>query len=1312
MTINFIPGDVNQNSNSVVHGKWKNHYIIIYGSGNNLIISTITYRNNQYLKNLQTIYLEIDPTAIDFNDSNGFISISISNKVILYKPMNEFMVKPQWEELMVIAENSSFIHCLQFAPLENELIIGTDDSIVLYKLFRDNEVNVGQWTFARIWYQDQPLPVKTIKITYNANRILVKNDLFDGILKLWNRINYGFDNTLFELNYIPCKLGDFVVNFKWKFKEYNTKPLKITDKSITKIKDFRNFIDLDNYDCDTFFTFSQEQIFKIWATFEFSGHDHVKCWGELHLPGVANILLVDNVFIKDFVKEDYDLLLAFTNDTIKQYKVKNIAKIPHDNVSFELINEIPMDSNIFSPVNLNTGTKNAENVTTLEEYNDDKLSNDLDLGFIPTIIPSVSKFSEDQIVFPIHNRVKSTVKVNVINLRNLKITLMDKFQGHEKSIRKLIKSNPFYNKENILLSISNFPKNNYIWQPLVMNDPNKTIITKKFQIDLTLMDDNRSSMKVENGHIDENFHDNRIIDGVIINDIDESARRHHLVLIFDKLSYLSLWHCGVKDEVSEMLKKEKIEGHEDKPPLVFQLIEITQNEMFKEYLLIAIFQLNDIKGWRLKIFKNKLKIELKKCKIGSLPETQNLRIINRIETIVNQPEKSIISTIDDLGELRLYRIKVTNECIEWVETFKLNTNIKNSRKIVGSSVTNKLAIIDDSGKRLFIWDLKSEILEFQQEFEEVVKDIDWCLIESKNHGDNLLLSIGFQRHVLLFTELRYDYTNNLPTYSVLKRIDISDYTTHEIGDSIWINNGYLVIGCGNQFFIDDRWFKLGSSSSNLLNSQINQLLKGVEGEIFDISDIIKIVNGPLPIYHPQFLIQLLYMNEFNLVKKILVNLFKTLRQDLPITWNLNINFIKDIVLNKVEESHDEGDIFETFNHNLIELLINYLTKDPLPFITRHQQITLISIIKIIVIINKYHKSIDENGIRFIIGFKLFELSRQTKLNMRDIDFALHSRNQDMLFGFIEETYPKFNWESIKSLKLMYWIEDIKLKQIVEEMVRNEFNEKRDPSGMISLFYIALNRKKILINLWKTVSHKEKNKMISFLSNNFNENRWKVAAMKNAFVLLGQHRYLDAAYFFLLGDKLDDCLNIINSKLNDFELALTVSKLYQHSRDFNVKTDNKPLIEKYLIGPALEKGDKWINSWIYWEIGEFKISVDSLINPPLAIAEKYNVFNLPKDLDFKNSSNKFLNDDPALILLYKSMPSKYKSDVSDENNFLMKICKIYDKLGCNYLSLLLLHKWQFNYPLAEERAEFNVKVDKLPPQIAFEEPDMSSFDFGF
>jgi hypothetical protein len=58
-----------------------------------------------------------------------------------------------------------------------------------------------------------------------------------------------------------------------------------------------------------------------------------------------------------------------------------------------------------------------------------------------------------------------------------------------------------------------------------------------------------------------------------------------------------------------------------------------------------------------------------------------------------------------------------------------------------------------------------------------------------------------------------------------------------------------------------------------------------------------------------------------------------------------------------------------------------------------------------------------------------------------------------------------------------------------------------------LFYLALKKKNVLLGLWKLAnSHPEQQKMIKFLSNDFTEARWKDAAMKNAFALLGKQRY--------------------------------------------------------------------------------------------------------------------------------------------------------------------------------------------------------------
>jgi hypothetical protein len=78
----------------------------------------------------------------------------------------------------------------------------------------------------------------------------------------------------------------------------------------------------------------------------------------------------------------------------------------------------------------------------------------------------------------------------------------------------------------------------------------------------------------------------------------------------------------------------------------------------------------------------------------------------------------------------------------------------------------------------------------------------------------------------------------------------------------------------------------------------------------------------------------------------------------------------------------------------------------------------------------------------------------------------------------------------------------------EIIARNEFtkSEKRNPVDC-SLFYLALRKKAILSGLWRmAMGHSEQASTQRFLSNNFNEGRWKTAALKNAYALMGKHRF--------------------------------------------------------------------------------------------------------------------------------------------------------------------------------------------------------------
>ena len=82
------------------------------------------------------------------------------------------------------------------------------------------------------------------------------------------------------------------------------------------------------------------------------------------------------------------------------------------------------------------------------------------------------------------------------------------------------------------------------------------------------------------------------------------------------------------------------------------------------------------------------------------------------------------------------------------------------------------------------------------------------------------------------------------------------------------------------------------------------------------------------------------------------------------------------------------------------------------------------------------------------------------------------------------------------------------------MARNHYMSKEDKDPVeCTLFYMALRKKNVLLGLWKLVpSHPEQASMIKFLSNDFNEERWQKAAVKNAYALLGKYVF----YFCIYG----------------------------------------------------------------------------------------------------------------------------------------------------------------------------------------------------
>ena len=79
----------------------------------------------------------------------------------------------------------------------------------------------------------------------------------------------------------------------------------------------------------------------------------------------------------------------------------------------------------------------------------------------------------------------------------------------------------------------------------------------------------------------------------------------------------------------------------------------------------------------------------------------------------------------------------------------------------------------------------------------------------------------------------------------------------------------------------------------------------------------------------------------------------------------------------------------------------------------------------------------------------------------------------------------------------------------------------------AIWYCILKKQKVLAGLFKSVND---GKMSDFFGNDFNNDRWRQAALKNAFALLGKRRYLDCIAFFLLGGALNDALDVATNRI--------------------------------------------------------------------------------------------------------------------------------------------------------------------------------------
>ncbi|XP_039758479.1 dmX-like protein 2 isoform X1 [Pararge aegeria] len=256
-------------------------------------------------------------------------------------------------------------------------------------------------------------------------------------------------------------------------------------------------------------------------------------------------------------------------------------------------------------------------------------------------------------------------------------------------------------------------------------------------------------------------------------------------------------------------------------------------------------------------------------------------------------------------------------------------------------------------------------------------------------------------------------------------------------------------------------------------------------------------------------------------------------------------------------------------------------------------------------------SLDDCGLRFLLAMKHYGYLlrclpiaqraslQRTGVGTCNLVWAFHSETHEQLLNLVPgyaKGQPK--WSTMRELGVGWWIRGDLLRICVERLARASYMAKQDPMDA-ALYYLAMKKKTLLWGLFRS---NRDDKMTSFFSNDFAEDRWRKAALKNAFVLLGRQRFEHAAAFFLLGGALKDALEVLITRLGDLQLAMVVARLYES--DNSLPNSLKKLLMDEILGGETEDGevdlehahpDPFVRSMALWELKRYGESLDTLLS---------------------------------------------------------------------------------------------------------------------
>ncbi|XP_056112669.1 dmX-like protein 2 isoform X1 [Rhinichthys klamathensis goyatoka] len=397
-----------------------------------------------------------------------------------------------------------------------------------------------------------------------------------------------------------------------------------------------------------------------------------------------------------------------------------------------------------------------------------------------------------------------------------------------------------------------------------------------------------------------------------------------------------------------------------------------------------------------------------------------------------------------------------------------------------------------------------------------------------------------------------------------------------------------------------------------------------------------------------------------------------------------------------------------------QVLSSHLMHSSLPGLTRLEQMFLVALADTVATTSaevagptdkQYAggEALDECGLRYLLAMRLHTCLLNSLPPLYRIQllhqgvstchfaWAFHSEAEEEMLNMIpamQRGDPQ--WSELRAVGVGWWVRNINtLRRMVEKVAKAAFQRNNDPLDA-ALFYLATKKKAVLWGLFRS-QHDEK--MTQFFSHNFREDRWRKAALKNAFSLLGKQRFEQSAAFFLLAGSLKDAIEVCLEKMEDIQLAMIVSRLYE--ADYESSSTCQGILYEKVLGCNRDGSgfsctklhpDPFLRSIAYWIMKDYTRALDTLLE------QIYKEDNENPDVLVKScnpvvfSFYNYLRAHPLIVRRHFAKPEGFVTAVgrtsernsADEINLIERklfftTANAHFKVGCPLLALEVLSK---------------------------------------